>query len=39
VLRIERNDSGRPTTITAPGKSVSIGVASGFAAPAGQSAN
>ena len=26
VLRIERNDSGRPTTITAPGKTVAIGV-------------
>jgi hypothetical protein len=29
VLRIERDDSGRPTTITAPGKSVSIGVERG----------
>jgi RHS repeat-associated protein len=35
VLRIERNDSGRPTTITAPGKTVSIGVAGGFTVATG----
>jgi len=35
VLRIERNDSGRPTTITAPGKTVSIGIVPGFPVPAG----
>lgn len=35
VLRIERNDSGRPTTITAPGKTVSIGIIPGFPVPAG----
>lgn len=28
VLRIERNGSGRPTTISAPGKTVSIGIGS-----------
>lgn len=33
VLRIERNDSGRPTTITAPGKTVSIGIIPGFPVP------